>query len=220
MAATPLSESPSSGSAKIEPRARARAARRIALLETAEQVFAERGFTGATMAEIASRAGYSAGNLYNVFEGKDALFEEILATRGDEVLELVRNVIRSGETLGQIVDAYVIASLELVEKYRGFFVLLSEAAPDFDWHGEPSNARGVHLRKQLDDSLDKMFLDAMDRGELPRGNPRAYSCLLHGTLNSHISYWVRNNGDRDDLWGSASDLRLLLRRGMGLSAEA
>ena len=52
----------------MEPRARARAARRQALLETAEAVFAERGFAGATMSEIASRAGYSAGNLYHVFE--------------------------------------------------------------------------------------------------------------------------------------------------------
>ena len=72
-----------------EPRMRARAARRQGLLETAEEVFAERGFAGATMAEIASRAGYSAGNLYNVFDGKDALFAEVLTTRGDQILELL-----------------------------------------------------------------------------------------------------------------------------------
>ncbi len=202
--------------ASAEPRARAREARRVALLETAEQVFAERGFAGATMAEIASRAGYSAGNLYNVFDGKDALFEEILATRGDEVLELVRNAIQGSEDLASTVDAYVDATLDLVERYRGFFNLLSQAAPDFDWHGEPSNPRAVHLRKQLDDDLDRLFLRAMERGELPRGNPQPYARLLQGTLNSHIAHWVRTGGDREALWGSANDLRRMLRRGMGL----
>lgn len=214
----PPAASPAAGSA--EPRTRARAARRVALLETAEAVFAERGFTGATMAEIASRAGYSAGNLYNVFEGKDALFEEVLATRGDAVLEIVRKATRSSDSLAGIIDAYVDATLELVEQYRGFFVLLSQAAPDFDWHGEPSNQKGVHLRKQLDADLEKLFLDAMSRGDLPPGNPRPYACLLHGTLNSHISYWVRNDEGREELWGSASDLKRLLRRAMGLPTDA
>jgi AcrR family transcriptional regulator len=219
MAAIPLAHAPrrsrSAGHAG-EARARARAARRVALLEIAEQVFAERGFAGATMAEIASRAGYSAGNLYNVFEGKDALFEEILVSRGDEVLGLARRAIRSGSNLGEIVDAYVDATLDLVEKYRGFFVLLSQAAPDFDWHGQPSNPKAVHLRKQLVDDLDRLFRGAMERGELPRGNPRPYAVLLHGTLTAHISHWVRHGGDRDELWESASDLRRLLRQAMGV----
>ena len=65
------------------PRSRVRAARRQALLEAAEDVFAERGFSRATMAEIAARAGYSAGNLYNVFAGKEALFSEVLTSRAD-----------------------------------------------------------------------------------------------------------------------------------------
>ena len=201
----------------LDPRVRARAARRVALLETAETVFAERGFAGATMAEIASRAGYSAGNLYNVFEGKDALFSEVLATRGGQVLELVRKALAGADNLGEIVDRYVDATLELVEKHRGFFLLLTQATPDFDWHGRPgSSSHGTNLRKQLDEGVERVFLQAMDRGEIPRGDPRPYACLLHGTVNAHTARWVRNEGDRDELWGSAAELRCLLRRALGL----
>jgi AcrR family transcriptional regulator len=199
-----------------EPRTRARAARRQALLETAESVFAERGFTGATMAEIAARAGYSAGNLYNVFEGKDALFAEVLRTRADQVLELVRNALRSGESLAAIVDRYVDATLELVEVHRGFFVLLMQSTPDFEWHGSQSDPEEVDLRRQLDLQLEQVFLDAMSRGEIPSGDPRPYMCLLHGTVNAHVARWVRSNGNREDLRGSADDLRRLLRRGLGV----
>ena len=222
MAAT-LDESQSSihaaDAASVEPRVRARAARRIALLETAESVFAERGFAGATMAEIASRAGYSAGNLYNVFEGKDALFEEVVATRGDEVLATVRDAIRGSQTLPEIIDAYVDATLELVENRRGFFVLLSQTAPDFDWRSERAKEKGAHLLNQLDAGLEQLFLNAMERGEIPQGNAKPYACLLHGTLNAHISTWIRNEGSKDDLWGSASDLKRLLCQALGVAPK-
>ncbi len=231
MAANPLSTIPSShdraasdartGSEEggREPRARARAARRQALLETAEKVFAERGFAGATMAEIASRAGYSAGNLYNVFEGKDALFAEVLTTRANQVLELVRKALRTGDTLGETVDRYVDATLKLVEVHRGFFVLLTQSTPDFDWHSSGAGPDGVDLRRQLDAQLEQVFREAMERGEIPTGDPRPHVCLLSGSLNAHIARWVRNEDDREELWQPAADLRLFIRRGIGLPAD-
>ena len=215
MAATPLS-SRSPASTTDEPRQRARAARRQALLETAEAVFAERGFAGATMAEIASRAGYSAGNLYNVFEGKDALFAEVLSTRADEVLEHVRKALRASGSLGETIDLYVDATLELVEQHRGFFVMLMQTTPDFDFQASHRNSNGIDLRHELEQQLEQLFREAMRRGELPAGDPRAYACMLHGTMTVHISRWVRNEEAHDALWAPAADLKLLLRRGLGV----
>jgi AcrR family transcriptional regulator len=197
------------------PRKRVRAVRRQALLEAAEYVFAERGFTGATMAEIAARAGYSAGNLYNVFEGKEALFLEVLTSRADQVLELVRKALRHDEPLGRVIDRYLEACLQLVEAHRGFFVMLTQTSPDFDWHTAPGAGNGG-LRADLDQQLEGVFLRAMDRGEIPRGDPQPCVCLLQGTLNSHAARWVRANGSRDDLWGPADGLRTLLKRGLGI----
>ncbi len=44
-----------------------------AILDAAEQVFAERGFTGGTTNHIADRAGVSIGSLYQYFPNKDAI---------------------------------------------------------------------------------------------------------------------------------------------------
>jgi len=199
-----------------EPRERAREARRQALLEAAEGVFAERGFSGATMSEIAARAGYSAGNLYNVFEGKEALFAEVLASRAGLILDLVRRALTSEGPLGQVVDRYVTATLELVEQHRGFFVMLTQANPDFDWHAAEADAGGHSLRNALEDQLERVFLDAMERGEIPRGDPRSHSSLLQGSLNAHVARWVRTGGTPEELWGPADDLRALIRRAFGL----
>lgn len=57
----------------LKPELRAR------LLAVAEQLFAEAGYQGATMAAIAERAGLSTGNTYRYFANKDALFYEIVS---------------------------------------------------------------------------------------------------------------------------------------------
>lgn len=41
-------------------------------------VFAEKGYRAATIAEIASRAGTSTGNVYRYYENKEALFEHVI----------------------------------------------------------------------------------------------------------------------------------------------
>ena len=62
-------------------RDRERLARRQAMLDAAIAVFAERGFAAATMDEIAERAEFGKGTLYNYFADKQALllaaFEEV-----------------------------------------------------------------------------------------------------------------------------------------------
>jgi len=48
------------------------------MLEAAEQVFADRGFEGANMREIAATAGVNKFMLYYHFEDKQTLFEQVL----------------------------------------------------------------------------------------------------------------------------------------------
>ena len=56
---------------------------REALLEAAAEVFAERGYSEATIDQIAAKAGYSKGAVYWHFEGKDDLFFTLLEERVD-----------------------------------------------------------------------------------------------------------------------------------------
>jgi TetR/AcrR family transcriptional regulator len=49
------------------------------ILEAAEQVFAETGFAGATMAEIATRVGLPKANLHYYFGTKEELYRAVLA---------------------------------------------------------------------------------------------------------------------------------------------
>ncbi|MBW2234835.1 MAG: TetR/AcrR family transcriptional regulator [Deltaproteobacteria bacterium] len=48
------------------------------ILDAAEALFAEKGFAGTAVRDIATRAGLHPGSLYNHFESKQALYEAVL----------------------------------------------------------------------------------------------------------------------------------------------
>jgi AcrR family transcriptional regulator len=62
-------------------RAETKARTRALLLDAAAQVFARKGFAGASVEDIAETAGFSIGALYSNFGGKDELFVELLGSR-------------------------------------------------------------------------------------------------------------------------------------------
>jgi AcrR family transcriptional regulator len=57
---------------------------RSAILSAAEEVFAERGFHTARIADIAERARIAVGTVYNHFDQKDEVLTALLDERGDE----------------------------------------------------------------------------------------------------------------------------------------
>jgi AcrR family transcriptional regulator len=60
-------------------REKTRAVQRQHVLDAATSVFAEKGFRGATIRDVAVAAGVSDGTIYNLFDNKAALLHAILA---------------------------------------------------------------------------------------------------------------------------------------------
>lgn len=61
------------------------------IIDAARIVFAERGYSGATMVEISERAEVSAGNIYRYFRNKDALFYTVVP---DELAQSLLRLLR------------------------------------------------------------------------------------------------------------------------------
>jgi AcrR family transcriptional regulator len=198
------------------PRERARTARREALLETAETVFAERGFAGATMAEIAARAGYSAGNLYNVFESKEALYRELVTTRGTKLLQEQLAILRQEAPYLETLDRVIDHLLQFCVDHRAFWVLYVRGLTGQEWSGAPFPEETQRLRQELEQESLQRLARAMEQGELPREDPIACVTMILGTLHHHIVRWIEGMGSAEELWESASRLRRVLRRGLGV----
>jgi AcrR family transcriptional regulator len=66
---------------------RRRAMTRAHLLDAAAEVFAERGFYGATLDQIADAAGFSKGAVYSNFASKDDLFLALIQRQSESILQ-------------------------------------------------------------------------------------------------------------------------------------
>ena len=62
------------------------------ILDTAEALFAERGFAGTAMRDIASAIGLTAASLYNHFSGKEALYAAVLERGLRPVIDVLEDL--------------------------------------------------------------------------------------------------------------------------------
>lgn len=69
------------------------ARRRSDMVAGAAEVFAEKGYDGAQMTDIAAAAEISLGSLYATFEGKDELYQVVLESTADHMRVAVRQPI-------------------------------------------------------------------------------------------------------------------------------
>ena len=82
--------------------------RKEAILAAAEAVFAANGYAATTMDAVASKAGIAKGSLYNYFQSKEALFEEVF-TKAVSILEadalrILAEPISASERLSRFLD--------------------------------------------------------------------------------------------------------------------
>lgn len=217
MAGSPQTDGPRARDARadapLDARELARQRRREALLAAAEAVFAESGFAGAKMADIAARAGYSAGNLYNVFDSKEALFAELLATRGAALVARVDAALGGHVGVRAGLPRLLETALAAVEEHRAFFVMLTEVTPNLEWGGPRQEGRA--LRERLERLVRDWVARGVEAGEVPPGDVAAYACVVQGSVNRYVTRWLQSRADRAALHAGADGLRRVLARALG-----
>lgn len=73
-------------------RERRRQQTRDVLIAAATEVFAERGYEGASLEEIAETAGFTRGAIYKNFAGKEELFFAVTDRLNEQVIEAFRSI--------------------------------------------------------------------------------------------------------------------------------
>ncbi|MFE1176599.1 TetR/AcrR family transcriptional regulator [Streptomyces sp. NPDC058773] len=108
-------------------RAEAKARTRSLLLDAAARVFARKGFTGASVEEIAEAAGFSIGALYSNFGNKEALFLELLADRQtDRIAEAAQALERHPSGTGEAAAELGRLLIDVADKDIDFAPLQAE----------------------------------------------------------------------------------------------
>lgn len=107
------------------PRARMTGAqRRQQLIEVARGLFAERGFDGTSIEEIAQRAGVSKPIVYEHFGGKEGLYAVVVDREMETLLEMVTSSLTKNRSLYRIQQVALALLTYMEERTDGFRILM------------------------------------------------------------------------------------------------
>lgn len=103
------------------------AERREQLIAVARTLFAERGFEGAAIEEVAARASVSKPIVYEHFGGKEGLYAVVVDREVQTLLAMMRASL-TGETSRTILEQATMALLQYVEENpQGFQILVRDS---------------------------------------------------------------------------------------------
>ena len=166
----------------------ARALFRNAILDAAEAVFAERGFHGARIQDIAERARIAVGTVYNHFEQKDDVLSALLEERTEGLLAQLRARAEDPKGFEARLETRMKRLFAYVEQHRAFLAIASEqglfagaAAPGA--RVTPRNAQQIEafrreLRSIVDEGLASGDIEGLDAEDLAR--------FLGGTMRAFV----------------------------------
>ncbi len=113
--------------------------KRNRVLKTAARLIAHYGFDKTTMEEIARAAGISKGALYLIWESKDALFDDVLGTEMQSLLDDLRGRLERDPQGGQMAHLYrhTLLALDANPLIRALYTHDSQILGDFVHRQDP-----------------------------------------------------------------------------------
>lgn len=128
------------------------------ILSAALEIFADKGYHDTTVDDIAKRAGLAKGSIYRYFSSKEALFNELLESRIENLDSSIRDIIQKHEdditqTIARCVETY----LAFFENNRGIYQLLfrEKSAAERQQYLKRAFKRLLPVRKKIFEATRK-----------------------------------------------------------------
>lgn len=139
-------------------------ARREKVIDAAAGVFADRGFHGASTADIAEKIGIQQGSLYYYFDSKETALQEVCELGMRTYIEAISEVAQSGGTVDDKMAMLVSNHLNALDGALPYIrTYLYERRALSAERSQTLN----QMTKRYEDILEKILVDGVENGELP-----------------------------------------------------
>jgi AcrR family transcriptional regulator len=170
---------------KRPPRSRMTAAeRREQLIEVARAVFAERGFDGSSVEEIAARADVSKPVVYEHFGGKEGLYAVVVDREVRQLLEMTREALTEGSPR-LLLEQAAFALLDYIEQHSDGFRILVRDSP-------PGSASGsyVSIISDIASRVEGILANEFKRRGFDAKAAPMYAQMLVGMVGTTGQWWL------------------------------
>ncbi|WP_091737085.1 TetR/AcrR family transcriptional regulator [Phenylobacterium immobile] len=141
-----------------------KAATRGRVLDAARELFEAEGYHGATIREIARRAGVSVGTVFTTFTSKGDILSEVMEARLDALYAEVDRVAPhlKGSTVDRLRSLFALYFAFELHRVRLFMTHISAA---YDWT-LPRTAKPYGRNKRVLNMVNECLLDGIRRGDV------------------------------------------------------
>ena len=154
------------------------------ILDAAEALFAERGYAGATLRDVATEVGLRTPSLYNHFPSKESLYAAVLERGISPVLDVLTEVVETRNRSDRDVRQTVERTMGLVGKHPNL--------PRLIQHETLSGGR--HLTPMLRDWVQRTFARAYEMVEAStaasRWDPDQFPLLVLAMYHVFVGYFA------------------------------
>ena len=134
------------------------------LLETATELFAEKGYAATSVREIVERAGVSKPVLYYYFKSKEGLFYAILEWAAEVQQEILNEIF---EAPGTVKDRFIFLYRRVQEgirEYQSLYIMIHglifgppQGVPEYDF---------ASYQRHMLDAVKRIYSDGVSSGEI------------------------------------------------------
>jgi len=167
------------------PRARMTAQqRRSQLIEIARGLFAEKGFEGTSVEEIASRANVSKPVVYEHFGGKEGLYAVVVDREMETLLAAIESSLSNNRSRYRVQQVALALLTYMEERTEGFRILVRDS---------PIDAKSGSYSSLLNDAISQvehiLGSDFERRGK-DAGLANLYAQALVGMVSQTAQWWL------------------------------
>ena len=177
-------------------RQRERLQRRQDIFLAAERVFADKGYHGASIEEIARTAEYGTGTVYLYFKDKEALYVELFAEKIGELYSQVRARVDGEKDPVRALRRLIQARMEFFHRNRAFFQLYMREGMDWWWLKSEKWTEVRRLYEGYIELLTGIMRQGQRQGVLRKGHSRHYAIALSGMMVQLTRDWLEREAQK------------------------
>ncbi len=156
------------------------------ILAGAKRLFQTYGFAKVTMDDVAKAIGKGRSSLYYYYKNKDEIFDAVVKIEIREMVLAMTIAVDQAAGMEQKLRAFFLTKLEVLSQKRAFFKML-DVGMDADTLSDFMKKMVIHhhlIIRQESNLLDRMFRDAMNKGELRKMSDSELEVLILVLLSS------------------------------------
>jgi AcrR family transcriptional regulator len=173
--------------------------RRFFIINQAESLFAERGYEGTTMSEIADASELALATVYHCFQSKEDIFLTLVEKKIEEFLAFVQEDANLGQDTSEKISRVIHAQAGYFERNKKFFKILifMNQFKIFSWINE-QGTKGRIGRRFMDYLifLADIISEGKKEGTFGDFDPMDMSFSLIGMLQFLIYRWIIEDENR------------------------